>query len=112
MGCTVFTEPQCLYKSALIDIHVNLLFSCQFLMKPEFSRQFFENLLSDFMNIPQWEPSCSMLTNGQGYMTALKVAFHNFAKASKISTFCTPSLLMPSVSVCKKHALFFPKIEH
>ena len=32
----------------------------------------------------QWEPSCSMHTNGRSDMTKLRVAIRNFLNASKI----------------------------
>ena len=43
-------------------------------------------------------------TDGQRYMTTLTVAFHNFAQASKNSTFKTQRVLIYSVSISKQHA--------
>ena len=61
------------------------------LIKLEFSRQIFKKKEPKYIILSksvQWESSCSMLTdgrtNGQTDMTKLKVAFRNFANASKM----------------------------
>jgi hypothetical protein len=42
---------------------------------------------SNFMEILQWEPSCSMRTDGRKDMTKLIMAFRNFANAPKNSSY-------------------------
>jgi len=67
-----------------IGRNVCTLKSCPILMKPEFSRQIFEK----YSNIKfhekffQWEPGCSMRTDGRTDMN-LRGAFRNFANAPK-----------------------------
>jgi hypothetical protein len=72
-----------------IDLHVQYRYSCQILMKLEFCRQCFEQLLKYHMSWKsvQWEPSCSMRTDGQTDMTKLIVAVRNFANAPNFSQF-------------------------
>jgi hypothetical protein len=55
-------------------------------MKLEFSRQSFEKYsdVEFYEKSVQWEPSCSVLTDGQTDMTKLRVAFRNFVDAPKI----------------------------
>jgi hypothetical protein len=59
------------------------LYSCPILTKLEFFRQIFEKTRKYQISWKsvQWEPSCSMQTDGRTDMTKLKVAFHKFAKA-------------------------------
>jgi len=53
-------------------------------MKLESSRHIFEKFSNiNFMKSIQWEPSCSMWTDGRTDMTKLIVAFRNFVNASK-----------------------------
>jgi hypothetical protein len=56
-------------------------YACQILMKVEFSRQTFRQVLKYKISWKsvQWEPSCSMRTD----VTKLKVAFRNFANSPK-----------------------------
>ena len=64
-------------------------YSCRISMRPEFSQQIFEKKLKCQISWKsvQWEPSCSMWTDGQTDgqkgMTKLIVAFCNFANAPK-----------------------------
>ena len=39
--------------------------------------------ISNFLNIPLWESSCSMRTDRRAVITKLTVAFRNFVKAPK-----------------------------
>ena len=60
-------------------------YSCQSLMKLEFSRHIFEKILKYQISWKsvQWEPSFSVRTDGPTDMTKLIVALHDFAKAPK-----------------------------
>jgi len=65
-----------------IGLHVNTCYSCQILMKREFSQQFFEK----YSNIKfHHSPARAELFHADGRtdMTNLIVAFRNFANASK-----------------------------
>jgi len=56
-------------------------------MKFEFSRQIFEKYSHQISrNFFQWEPSCSMRTDGQTDMMKLNSRFRNFSKALKNTT--------------------------
>jgi len=77
-------------------------------MKLEFSRQIFEkspNIKFAWKSV-QWEPSCSIRTDGRTDMTKLIVAFRNFANAPKIQLVkpfkvYTWQLFLIHVSNCK-----------
>ena len=63
-------------------------YPCQISMKLELSRQIFEKILK--YQIPlksvQWEPTCSIRTDGRIDMTKLTVAFWKYANAPKNET--------------------------
>jgi hypothetical protein len=61
------------------------LYSCQILIKLEFSRHIFEKYYQLSRKSIQWEASCSMRTDRRTDMTKLIVAFRNFAKVPKES---------------------------
>jgi hypothetical protein len=71
-------------------------------------------------NSVQWEPSCSMRTDGRTDMTKLIVAFRNFANAPKMGQkqYCnscstTPSLFQSAVTlplIYKKSALWIQNV--
>jgi hypothetical protein len=62
---------------------------CRILIKLDFSQHISEESLKyQISSISvQWEPSCSMRTDGWMSVTKLKVAFRNFAKAPKNKLF-------------------------
>jgi hypothetical protein len=60
-------------------------YSCQSLMKVEFSWQIVEKYSSTkFHENSQWEPSCSVRTDGQVDMTKLTATFSSVANAPKM----------------------------
>jgi len=71
--------------------NVKCRYSCELLMKLEFSRQIFGKIFKYQISWKsfQWEPSCSIRTDGRTEVTNLIVAFRNFAKAPKNPSICS-----------------------
>ena len=67
-----------------IGLHVQCRYSCQILMKLEFSKQIFEKILKYHIRDNSFTTSRVLCGRMNRQMTKLIVAFHNFANAPKI----------------------------
>jgi hypothetical protein len=75
------------YQKCIWDFMWPSHYSCQIWTKLEFSRRIFRWILKCQISWKsvQWEPSCSMRTDGRTDMTNLIVAFRNIVNAPKCS---------------------------
>jgi len=85
-----------------IVLHIKDRYSCQILMKLEFSRQIFEKHSNiKFREHPSnGGPSCTMRTDGRTDTRKPIVAFRNFVKALNLSGTCQDSQF--SIPVLKR----------